>query len=1375
MNRPLRPLLLFGLTCLIGSALAPAPLAIAQPAAPSNIACLPFAEGPISGINGDAVSDPVASADRTFITWMDRADGESGYRVERQTGNGPWQTLDSLAPGTTNYTDLGLDPGDDVRYRVVTLDGSVTSIGNPSCRRPRFVERPLAGEQAAFRVFYRPFAAAASTDCPDFVDDSGTPRSMCSTQATAEGIADTLETARRVLMEYGFEDAITNKPLPVDLAPCRAAHGVGCSLGGHINLRPDNVNTPFNPTTFTGDASIWVPLHETFHKVQGDIADPNDRWVIEGQARSIEDKVCLDPWPQSGSGSCTITTDHDPDTSYTRAIENYLLNPNRPLPDISYHAALFWTFITEHYGTITAEPQRGIDVLTTFWEEAAAEPSPDALAVVDRTLEELGYSERFEDVFKDFVVANYAKDIVGVPASLSYIDDDTIAGSGTYAQLTPALNQDLDADTQFILPDEQGLNFISAWGAQYYRFVPDPAVETIALTARTLDGTRVYYHLLAVRNGNLVASPSATDNAFSATIPNDGLDEVVLVVGGLAKSANLQLTVNAADPQLRITAPRASQEAQAGDPAQPEKILIKLEAVAPTGDPLQGLDLDGFTVTIGGVPVPPAQIISRAYIQGEYWLLVRAPAQPGPGTYHLQVSHTAQLSDTAEDAVTYASAVETDNVLVIDRSFSMAGEKIVAAKDAARLYVDSWENGDRIGVVSYATTARTDLSLRNWTSTSRNDAHDLIDGLNANGNTAIGAALTEGLEQLDANGRAANAVGWAMILLSDGAETVAGPPLIADFLTSYEQRAADPSAKLPAVHVVALGADADQNVLQEIAAETGGSYHFAGEPTGGAALAADPALVIHNELAEIYRVIGETVAQEQQIYSARDTMTGNQVRTHSIVVDGSASEAVFVVNWTYPDLVYPFTFELRRPDGALVPVTLSDSRHRVWRVPIPAPGTWQLRVAPSIPGLAAAPAQAEPLADLLVEASLKSDLTLNGFLGLAVAERQVGRSMPIYVGLSDTQPIADATVRAQIVDPAGAVHLRTLYDDGEHGDGAAGDGFYGGRYGATALPGSYQVRIEASGTSPLSGAFTRRLRAAFALRAAADRDGDGIPDPVEEEQGTNPAQPDGTADLDGDGLNNREEHRVGTHPRNSDSDGGGESDHAEVNRGADPLDPADDLVSTPRLRVWPGTGRVAVGFSRAPEHRRMQIFRAPDAGGPFAPVAELALASLDTQLWVDEPVANDQQYCYRIVAVDRNGYTSGASEVRCATPADDPVAPAVAMVINADAPQTSSPAVTLTIEATDSVDSEGDAERAHDVSAGTVASGVREMRIANRSDFADARWEPYTRQVSWQLPDQMGRSQVFVQVRDGAGNISETALDTIVLRPLALYLPLVTR
>ena len=96
--------------------------------------------------------------------------------------------------------------------------------------------------------------------------------------------------------------------------------------------------------------------------------------------------------------------------------------------------------------------------------------------------------------------------------------------------------------------------------------------------------------------------------------------------------------------------------------------------------------------------------------------------------------------------------------------------------------------------------------------------------------------------------------------------------------------------------------------------------------------------------------------------------------------------------------------------------------------------------------------------------------------------RQADEPVTVHARLSDGDaPLAGAVLSTRLAPSgAAATDAVTLFDDGLHGDGAAGDGHYAAAIGDVALPpGLVAVRVEASGTDARGRAFARTGAAGF--------------------------------------------------------------------------------------------------------------------------------------------------------------------------------------------------------------------------------------------------------------------------------------------------------
>jgi Mg-chelatase subunit ChlD len=1232
------------------------------------------------------------------------------------------------------------------------------------CRQITF---SIGGVDKTARVYYTTGNGVANDRLTD-VDSNGDGTNDFTAQQIADQIVIWTRDAWTIYRNYGFNDPMGRNDMNVHVFDMRAGLAGWCCSPDNYEIDVPSVLPGFR---FGGDrrGPASIVFHEMWHAAEW---SPNfGCWVNEGTASTMTDHV---------DSQLDIFNGND----FIGRVRGYLgWGTETSLVNHCYDGALWWKYFMQETGAINTNLDQGVNSMHDFWRDGGATD----FTRMDNVIRSRGGGRTFESLWIDFAVANYAKEYSGpvVTSRYRYLDEQEASAPDYPApRLTGSFNVISGTQVGPTLTD------IAAWSSQYYQFTINPAVPIINLEVRQDANKRLGYVLLLMRNNDIVQEIREVGRDFVRSFANASYTRVVLIVVGLNELANYRYAVNATTPVLNILDPLRSRQALAGRIDAPGKILVKVEVLSPSGagTPIAGIDPNTFTLTVGSRVVQPGDRISAAYVQGQYWLLMRAPTQTVTGDYNLRVNYGA-LTDTEDLAVRYQDRNDFDNVLVIDRSGSMGffgGAPMQSAKDAARLYVDSWRVGDKVGVVSFADTADNPapLTLRDWDMTSRNDAHNAINALTPNGGTCIGCGAQKGLDELVAGGSAAHS--WAMIVLSDGRENVGA---ITDFLNVYNARRNN-GEQVPVVHTVALGPDADRARMENLAVKTGGTFSFAAIPAGGAQAAAVQAETLSNNLGEIYRMIGEEVAGQQQVYAATSTgLEFGDVQTHTIPVDGAASEAIFVVK--VDTTLVPLRATLFEPNGTPHPTPdLVDDRHLVWRIAAPPPGDWKmelLNVGFPIPLAEAAAATQED--EYLVEAAVSSELTLDVYLGLPVEERLVGKPMPIFAALAGTTPISGATVSALVSAPNGVDYTVAMYDDGAHGDGGAGDGFYANTFYQTHYWGSYDVVVTAS--EPLgSEPFLRRQRISFnmletrelddpnidpnidpntnpddPMRPDIDTDDDGMPDWWEEEHGLDPNSDDAGGDPDHDGLTNEDEYGHGTDPNHSDTDGGGQNDGSEVMTpppAKNPLDPADDEVSCPRFfkaeTVYHDRDEhidahaVVLYYDVAAEHRTVNIWRSPIVTGTLDPIAQDAPA---TGIYSDTTTALNTPYFYWLSAENELGHAScilGPEEIKRT---EDPIEPEGVVMINEGALSTFSLNVTLNLNAT---------------------PDATEMQVRNQPDFSETEgWEPYNPIKRWILEPEGDLGSVFVLFRDEAGNVSEPESDTIaIMEAETIFLPLVT-
>ncbi len=166
-----------------------------------------------------------------------------------------------------------------------------------------------------------------------------------------------------------------------------------------------------------------------------------------------------------------------------------------------------------------------------------------------------------------------------------------------------------------------------------------------------------------------------------------------------------------------------------------------------------------------------------------------------------------QLSSTA-------TFIERDIVLVVDRSGSMAGQKIIDLVEALIVFGQTLNEtpvNEQIGLASYSSTSSVDVLLTS-------DLDELASAmlrLRVGGLTSISAGMEAGKVIMDSS-RSADFVERTMIVMTDGLHNTGPEP------RRVARRLAADDVK---IHTITFGADADQSRMVEIA-DIGRGKHF---------------------------------------------------------------------------------------------------------------------------------------------------------------------------------------------------------------------------------------------------------------------------------------------------------------------------------------------------------------------------------------------------------------------------------------------------------------------------------------------------------------------------------------------------------------------
>ncbi|WP_438025787.1 VWA domain-containing protein [Sorangium sp. So ce233] len=168
-------------------------------------------------------------------------------------------------------------------------------------------------------------------------------------------------------------------------------------------------------------------------------------------------------------------------------------------------------------------------------------------------------------------------------------------------------------------------------------------------------------------------------------------------------------------------------------------------------------------------------------------------------------------------ALAQVTPLDTNHVVIIDRSGSMTGTNLALAQQAAKIYLSTLASSnvpgsqsftEQIGLASYSDTASESFPLTPIPASGYDAA---VDALVASGSTSIGAGLGQALDMLTAE-NSTKGPRECVVLLSDGQHNT--PPAPNDFWNDYASRVDE-------VHSIALGSGADEAMMSDIATNFG--------------------------------------------------------------------------------------------------------------------------------------------------------------------------------------------------------------------------------------------------------------------------------------------------------------------------------------------------------------------------------------------------------------------------------------------------------------------------------------------------------------------------------------------------------------------------
>lgn len=187
---------------------------------------------------------------------------------------------------------------------------------------------------------------------------------------------------------------------------------------------------------------------------------------------------------------------------------------------------------------------------------------------------------------------------------------------------------------------------------------------------------------------------------------------------------------------------------------------------------------------------------------------------------------TVLLELQAPPAAADAARPEHTVVVVLDRSGSMDGPRLFAAKAALLALIDRLDPRDRIGVVAFDDTATVVLPTRPLADHGKEHARAAVRQIESGGMTDLSSGYLRALQEAR---RAAGPTGATVVLLSDGQANSGVTDDVA-----LKALAADALGKGVTTSTIGIGLGYDEKILTALAGGGSGNHSFAEHPEAAA-------------------------------------------------------------------------------------------------------------------------------------------------------------------------------------------------------------------------------------------------------------------------------------------------------------------------------------------------------------------------------------------------------------------------------------------------------------------------------------------------------------------------------------------------------------